>query len=382
MRFHWTTVVVLLVAAAGPAFLGGQSAKENKPMDLTPYKLPDDLFWTTTNRSSDPMPMRLLGQYNGVLVGAPAVVPIDLRKTLPAAIYYLGPVRQVASVKWDDHGIITAMDLQQNRLYAMQARELITESDAIKSPRPNLDQLPKGSMANVRSMDLRQFLKLPWEPTRFLLTAMLRDQVSNRAEVKLRRSESAYQDPEVAKYLEAERARMNPPPPAPPAGVSLPNYHRMQESPEIPEGPGIRMVQARVADLGRSARVPLYGSFLLPALPQEVVKQGYVEPRPVARDNRPAEARPLAVIGITLLITGADDGSLFVVPMHVPASSRAAGDDGRTVVTGYFALDLQSVGMNTTNQTYFIYAFSGESMAGPLACALVGRRQHEEEYEQ
>jgi len=54
-----------------------------------------------------------------------------------------------------------------------------------------------------------------------------------------------------------------------------------------------------------------------------------------------------------------------VLRLDVPA--QISGE----VATGHFAIDLIAEGLAAEPQTYFVYAFSGEVMAGPTAAALV-----------
>ena len=333
-------------------------------MDITPYKLDDSAFWANTDRGSDRLGRELVGEYQGILVDAPRRVPIDQRATLPAAIYYLGRIRELAAVKLEQHGIITAMNVSENRLYAVPGAALRQETDIIERPPVDPAKLPAGDMSTVKAVELRQLLKLPWKPARYLYTVLLRDKVSNRAEVELCQSPTCYVDPEVVKYQEAERARINPGPMFPRPGNPVPNFRKQPDSPAVPDKPGFNIAQTRLVDLQRDPHWLLKGAFRLNALPQETVKPGWMDPHYALRT---ADPKPIAVVGVTLVITGADDGSLYVYPLNLPAFGRAGA-----AVTGHFNMDvLQLSGAPRVRQTYFIYVFSGESMAGPLPTALV-----------
>jgi len=337
-------------------------------MDITPYRLEDDAFWTTQDRGSDRMAQDLVGKYEGLLIDAPRRVPIDQRATLPAAVYQLGTIRDVSTLRFKALGLVTAMNVTENRLHVTTARAFDKDDDSIKAPARDPARLPKGNMSATESMELRAGLSIPWQPSRYLLTALLRDQVSNRAQVELCQSPACYVDPEVVKYLEAERAKLNPPEISPRPGEPLPSYRRLADSLPVPEQPGIQLAASRVYDERLAQPWILRGAFKLSPSPQEWVKSGWADPISAAR---PAEARPVAVVTVWLLLAGADDGSAHVFPLRVPSWSRV---DARTC-TGQFSIDLRQLrGAPRTPQTYFIYAFSGESMAGPVPAALVGAR--------
>ena len=333
-------------------------------MDITPYKLADAAFWTSDDRGADRLGTELVGEYQGILVDAPRRVPIDQRQTLPAGIYYLGSIRELATVRLEKHGVITLMDVTHNRLSAVNGGRTRPETDIIERKPVDPSKMAEGDMSTVLSVELRKLFGIPWKPARYLYTVLLRDKVSNRAEIELCQSASCYVDPEVVKYQEAQRAKVNAQAAQPRPGVPLPSYRRQPESPPLPEQPGLSVTAARLVDLDREPRWLVRGAFRLKPLPEETVKPGWTDPFYTARA---AEPKPVAVVGITLLVTGADDGSFYVFPLQVPAFGRVG-----QVVTGYFALDaLQLPNAPRKPQTYFIYAFSGETMAGPLASALV-----------
>jgi len=332
-------------------------------VDITPYKLDDAAFWTGDDRASDPIAMKLVGKHSGVVVDAPRSVSIDERQTLPAGIYHLGAIRQVSTVTFERHGVITVMDSGENRLYATIGRSLIQDSEAMEEPAGDAASLPSGSMATAIPVELRALLGLPWRPSHLLFTALLRDSASNRAAIELRRADWAYKDTEALKREEAARAQRNPPPVFPRNRETSPPAATVP----VPADTGIHMAIERIVDRKKAATCPVSGSFRLPALPQEIVKADYHDSGAL-----PGERLPTAVVGITLLVTGADDGSLFVLPMHVASFDRISANETAPIVTGQFTVDLfQFRDMPRQAQTYFVYAFSGEVMTDPVPLALV-----------
>lgn len=336
-------------------------------MDITPFKLEDEAFWASSDRGSDKLARDFVGEYEGVLVDAPKQIPIDKRHTFPAAVYHMGKIRKVAVAPFDKHGVVTAMNVTANRLYVATGMAFQMDTDIIERPPVNPEKLGEGSSSTTESIELRRAMQIPWQPASYILTALLRDQVSNRAAVEMCQSHSCYVDPEVVKYQEAERAKINPSATYPPPGNPLPSYRKLADSPAIPDEPGMNLAITRLAHRRLDQPWVLQGAFRLNALPEEMVKPGWTDPNYA---QNLASGKPAAVITVWILLTGANDGSPQVFPLRVPVWTKAG-----TAFTGYFSLNLHELrGAPRTAQTYFLYAFSGPSMAGPLPTALVGMR--------
>lgn len=338
-----------------------------KKMDITRYKLEDDAFWASNNRGSDKLATQLVGEYRGLLVDAPKRIAIDQRNTFPAAVYYLGRIRDISALPFKRFGLFTAMNVTENQLYITSGQAFEKDDDPIEGPPRDPSTIPEGDMSATESLELRSVMRIPWKPAQYLLTAILRDQISNRAEVELCQSPSCYIDPEVVKYQEAERAKINPPAADPQPGNPLPSYRKLADSLAIPTAAGIEVASARLIDQRRDQPWTIQGAFRLIPTPQELVKTGWSDPY---YSQRPADGRPAAVITIWLMLTGANDGSLYLIPLRVPAWTKAGA-----AYTGYFQFDLRQMrGAPKDAQTYFLYAFSGASMTGPVQSALVGTK--------
>jgi hypothetical protein len=341
-------------------------------MDITPYKLSDAAFWANSDRGADPIPNKLIGDYSGVLIDAPKRVLTDHRKTLPAGLYHLGSAKELAAVSFHKYGVLTAMDVIANRLYTVGGRVLKNGAEARAKGPVDPDLIPPGDLCVAQEVQLREVFDLPWKSGRYLITAMLRDKVSNRAPIELSRSQGSYEDPAVLLYLQQLRSKKNPPTIFPVPSPPFPSFKKLPQSPPIPKAPGIVLKQQRVVDLKRDPRSPLYGSFQLPVLAQEILKPDFQDPYYL---SHPKEPKPTAIVGITLMITGADDGGVASIPLHVPtfdAISWIPPDGDLPMVTGYFNLNLLRLPrVPRIPQTYFLYAFSGASMAGPYPTAVV-----------
>jgi len=373
----FTVLIALGACACAVSFRGlaqqspatskaGKTGQGSKTMDITPYRLNDEAFWSSSKRGSDKIATQLVGEYKGLLVDAPRRIPIDQRSTFPIGLYHLGTIRDVSTIRFSKLGLMTAMDVTSNRLYVATGRAFEKDDDPVKGPPVAASKYPEGDMSSASALELRSVMKMPWEPANYLLTAILRDKVSNRAAVEMCQSPSCYVDPEVVKYRAAELAKINPGAVDPRPGETLPSYRKLDNSLAIPEQPGIALASTRLVDSRRDQPWLIQGAFRLTPIPQELVKPGWSDPY---YSTRPADSRPTAVITIYLLMVGADDGSSYLWPLRVPSYPRASAP-----ATGYFAFDLRQLrGAPQTPQTYFAYAFSGASMAGPVTAAVVSR---------
>jgi hypothetical protein len=207
-------------------------------------------------------------------------------------------------------------------------------------------------------LDARERLNPPWRPSELLVTLTLRDKQSNRCRVKLSQPASTYDDPAVREYIERKRSEIPSPRPFPPPGDPLPAYVVVDGSPPVPKQPGIAISGDRVVELKERASCIVHGSFLLPIAKADLV--------------RPEEGeRQAAVVAIHLVVTGADHPAPFLQTLHVPVYGKVEPDQP---AAGYFAFDLLSLftPANRT-ETYFVYAFSREIMAGPQPFAFLAR---------
>lgn len=275
----------------------------------------------------------LVGEHRGLLVDAPSQVNLASQSTLPVEIHHLGAIRELAATRFDRFGVVTAMDVTANRLHAVNGRELDQDDDLIEAPPRDVRKLPEGDMSTTYAPELRSLLSLPWQPGRYRITALLRDQVSNRADVDL-----------VGGTHEAQAPLTVSPPPEP----NVATYQAHPNSPDLPQTPGISLRLTRIVDLRKAWKWPVYGAFRL---------------RPELRESAGFET----VIGVHILLSGANDGSLDVIHVAAPALRLSAD-----VATGYFSLDLMALTVLRAPQTYFVTVFSGEHMTAPMPTALTG----------
>lgn len=360
-----------------------------------PLGLKDAEFWDDPRRTEDDVHERLLEQeFLGVVIDAPARVPLGARASLPVCGVRSTTFRENLSLSIPGAAVATASCLETREVRAGMAFVQKTPATLPSEGTPPDDPGEGVTIANFET-DLRARLGLPWRPATWVVTFLVRDRATNRVTVKLEAGGRAgFTDPAVAALAAAQRRPRYPQPvwPRPQPGKALPSFRPRPDSPPVPEAPGIALEVERLVRETDDAQVVLRGSFRLPLLEREVVKPA--DPADAAALERldedardealrdglawqdPGDAEATAVVPITIVSTGADRAAPLVLPLQVPVHEPVDPTADAPEVTGHFALDLlaQPGGERLRGQTSFIYALSGAALAGPATVALVDPR--------
>lgn len=325
----------------------------------------DDYWGPTPEPTNDAIRALRDEDFDGLVLGGPTRVALDARETVPVIVYRGGSFRQLAQVDFGKLGLVTVMDVDHNEL---RVGPVVDEPDVVRrGGARDLDSLPDGYSGVAKVIDLGVRCRVPRRPGRHIATALMREKVSNRLTIQLVSGETSFDDPEVAKLLRAERLKTPAATVFPAPGDPLPAYGEVKGTPEVPAQVGLELALDRAVVLRPGAQAVLRGAFRLPVLPEEVVKAGGT---PLGADHEGEQ--PTAVRRVTLLVTGGDDPVPTTFALELPSWDPVDPAAEAPVVTGRFAIDLLRLrGMQKKDQTYFVYAFSGEVMVGPLLMALV-----------
>ncbi|MFN0104972.1 MAG: hypothetical protein ACKV2U_23165 [Bryobacteraceae bacterium] len=332
-------------------------------IDISSVRLPDEAFWQSgADHGRDPLVRKYKTSHFGVLVDAPREVAIAGQKTLPLFAYYMGTFAQVASRSFLDHGLLVAVDPDRNELYVADAEQ--DDGERIRVPNTaKAEDMPTGWVAEIKDLDVRERIQLPWKPGRILLQVVLLDLPSNRVETKLNGGPSAFVDPEKEKFLAEERGRQNPPGPFPALPASA--YAPTADSPAIPADPGIALRASRVVVVEGKAPVLLHGAFRLPVAPEETVK-----PNSGEYNKEHGLTGYAACLTIHLLVAGTGQQNPFQYRLRIPATNVNAG-----MATSHFTLDLSKLpDFPLSEQTVFLYAYAKEWATEPVTIGLIDRR--------
>ena len=341
-------------------------------MDNHPFGLSDGDFWG--NSEDALMGFRRARMQQGkdeILIDGPGKVSLDMRWTAPVIAYYGGSLRTIMANKFKDCAVLTAVRVETGTVYSQRA---VPMTGGMGSP-PDEDDPGDVRTSEMYDLELRDCLKIPWESGTYLVTLLLRNFISNRLQVRLEKSQLAYRDPEVEKYLASRLKQPQPLPVWPPPAVwpalpafELPYYRRLPESPEVPSQPGLALTIDRIVSLKPGARAILRGSFRLPVAARNIIPAAS---HPELQYDF-GYLRPTAIVPITLVIAGSDFLGPIQLNLRIPSYSEVAPSQPDQTTNGFFAIDLlQMEDMPRVPQTYFIHALSGEFLTGPVLCAFV-----------
>ncbi len=330
------------------------------------FGLDDAAFWTDpwANRKAIQRPLMHEGR-EAFLIGAPKVVALDKRKTLPVAILRTRKAQGGSPVDFRAMAVIAAWDVEGRALHARLAfpRTAPVPPAAKPAASGKGDSFSEDATAMVgeaATVELLSRLNLPAAAGEYVISLVCLNETTNQCKTRVIDS-AAFHDEAAAEYARALREEeMGPPRIRPEPGQGQTAHAKQEKSPPIPDEPGIALAAQRVTALRADRPCMLYGSFRL--------KVDAHAPKPTSAGS----GTPTAIMPIGLLLTGSVEASPVVVNLEVPSYSPWERDGGENYAIGYFSLDLCAhAKLARVPQTYFLYAFSGEVSAGPALAAFV-----------
>jgi hypothetical protein len=375
------------------------------------FGLQDESYWTDpwANRKAAQRSLMISG-HEDFMIGAPKVAALDRHRTLPLAILRVRKAQGGSPVDFRAAAVLAAWDKNMGKLNARLAFPKPAPVPA-SSQRP-ADQRPAGAAASkddsfsgdatamvseASTLDLAARLKLTPEANEFIVSLVCMDKRSNGCRIKVIDSAS-FQDEAAQAFVRAYREEQLGPPRIHPEEAdpekgeaqekNRTSYARQAASPGIPEEAGIALVSQRVTVIRADRPCLIHGSFRLPAKALSPPPSARPSPpAPVSPAANPKDSRapaPTAIVPIALMLTGSVQASPLVLNLNVPSYAPLERSGGENLATGYFTFDLcAQAALAGVVQTYFIYAFSGEVVAGPSLAAFVNPvltwKTHEEQ---
>lgn len=333
-----------------------------------PFGLTNDEYWTNPWKNLPDFAWKRSEEgVSGVVIDLPDFVALPARESVPLLAYQSGTIVEISRASFSGHAIVTAVNLDDGYLHVGRAMERLGSAPPSTAPPPPADptQLVDAGFGGKNELvDLVVAALIPLRPATYLVTVLIRDTVSNRVRVQFGDPGPSYEDDEVKKFLEARRPTPRPREVSPKADPKV-RYVPSPDALPPPEEIGIvlkadRVVVSSPGQLGRC-----WISFRLPVAESDVRS-------PDPRREDPA-APVTAVVPISLLVVGAESSFLpYTLALQVPSYSPVAEDGGRPVAAGQVEIDLLPVAdIASSPQTFFIYAFSKEVMAGPALMAVI-----------
>jgi hypothetical protein len=331
-----------------------------------PFGITGDEYWTAPWKNLDALASGAVrDDAAGLTIDLPETIVPGAHSTTPLLVLHADDRRKMADAPFKHAGIVAAIHLPTNRL---RARAACTPDEPF---RPPSNPPAWGFCAREFKVDLNTTGVLhPNEPGTYLINAIIRDRLSNRLPLTIGHPPNAFQDAEVSKFLAAQRAKL-------PASTVRPEesdsaiYGDPANCPPLPEKEGIALAAERVVVLDNDSKAFLHASFRLPLFTNDIVADPTKTPDGVKK-RLPNRGPCTGIVGISLLVVGADDNAPRVIRLDVPVFSKLEGTPERPLGVGHFKFDLlTNEQILMSPQTYFIYAFSHDFMSGPIACAIV-----------
>ena len=279
----------------------------------------------------------MLNKKAGLFADAPGLVPIDERKTLPLLVFQSGTAENLARASFSEHGVVALMNLDTGHLLAQGLPH------ATAPPQPK--NAPSPGFAGVEHLlELTEMFKLPWVRSNYVVTAIAGDTVSNRVSIALGGSKLV-PGADVARAAGSrETLRALDPPLGDP---KIRHGSRAGETP-APEKIGMSM---RLAGARPDTHAWLEVGFRLP----------------VRSVTDPKDKTVTSAATISLLVLGSESNVPRIVRLVVPSTGGIVAHSESPIGIGRFALDLDAAaGLAREPQTYYVYAFSGEVLSGPV----------------
>jgi hypothetical protein len=323
--------------------------------------------------------------FKGVLLVGPDEYGIDEHVTLPLMGFRVFSALERFGVSFDWSAMLVVVRVESNEVFAGRV-SFVRDDYTYVAPRERPRDALVATQFFVRNVSERLH-DFALRPGTYLSTVLLNEETSNRVRTRVTHGAAAERDPAVVEFLERHRKPEEPPKPIKPARTVLatsdaaldsshchPTYRAQGNSPPVPEEPGIAMSVERVVLVDQHPKSILHGSFRLPVSKRNLVPR--TEPTAPNEVSVPlvdvGDPDATAVVPISLVIVGnlypGPTSHHLRVPSYDPVDPKA--NDG--IVTGHFDVDLLAFDdMQRLPQTYYIWAFSGEIMAGPNLMAIV-----------
>lgn len=289
-------------------------------------------------------------------IAAPGFVGLETRQTLPLVGYCALSLASQRRIDPETSAVVVANCLETGEV---RAALLFPPPPPPEGPVPE-PGVEEGMTGGSFRADLFAQTGIPRRAGTWAVRVLARDLVSNVVTVRIGGSAAVFQDPEADKLVQSSLAQRMPairPPLLP--GRILPRYREVTAAPALPPGyePALAIDLARSVLLTPEATCLVAGRYRLKPGPREAIP-----PR------KTPEARPTAILCISLVLCGSRVAEPVVVRTGIPCWDPLK--DG--LARGAFAFDLLSLPeAPRLGQTLFLYAVHGAQTVGPLPVALV-----------
>jgi hypothetical protein len=343
----------VLVGLSAGMTLGAGAALPSKQGGLG---LSDNKFWGDASALEE----RAMAPFEeselvGLFLDGPKRASVQTRADVPLVVVRAASIKENTSISLQRRGVLVSTRLESDETWAALAFRQPNKPRRA-TPRRNPDTLPEGRAVKASRVVLNE--RIPevaarsgtWA-TSFLLFNQHSNQVTTRVEAK-QGSKARTQGQGAAS------ARFTPPP-VPPTDAPDHPYQARPDSPALTGQASIALASANKTEPAPGKAWMLRGSLLLPVLTRDLVS------KKLGRDL--GDPPPVAVLPVTILLTGDDDAEPILLPLRVPIHQPLEGAKGQSLARGHFALDLRALlGDQLVPQTYAVWALSRQQISAPI----------------
>jgi hypothetical protein len=304
--------------------------------------------------------------FKGIAIRAPRGIQLDDHSELPVILFSRSTGLRDWEVSFERNSTIVAVDLLSGRIFQGHAfaspkkRDFANADLSMEGSRPDKTEAESIS-TGAEKLDVKVLLSLPWHPTRYAITVITHDWVSNTVIVELTSQSGRARRP--LGYFSFERAvELNEMEKASSQRNILPRFSRMPQSPAL-KAPGVAL--SVLSQGGGPAVLSIYG-----AVKTAVPLSAIVEFPTLSGVGDREPARPAVVLTGALLIIQKDITQRPRIDVQIPVNTKQALEEG-DLVEGFFGLNLsESLPRSSKLGAGFVYFFLGEHFAGPYEIYL------------
>ena len=332
-------------AAASPSkqgFLGWSDAK----------------FWAESAELDDKAIERFEdSRLDGLLLDGPKRALLRQHRGAPLVAIRGASLRENSTISLEERGVLVTSRLEGDETLASRAYRQPTKSrqpNKRSDPEPEEDpaSLPEGRAVHLFHFVLTdQIPEVASHSGTWSTVLLLFDKRSNPVVTEVeakpgRKSQTAGQSAELSRIHARIQAADHP-------------YRARPDSPALTGNQSIVLASGNKIEQASGRVWLLRGSFLLPALPHDVVGE--------LPGHDVGDATTRAVLPVTIVLTGDHDATPILVPLHVPIDRPLEGAQGQQLARGHFAVDLLAlVGDHLAPQTYAVWAMSRQQVSEPI----------------
>ena len=350
----------------------GPGAVAAPPTEQGGLGLSDGKFWgDSTDVDERAADLFLQSDFVGLFLDGPKRMRFREHSDLPLIGVRAASNQESFAMSLQRRAVLVSTWLEGDQTYAALAFRQPDEPSKSRPRRPS-KAVPEGHGADAFRIVLNKCIpEVASQTGQWHTTLLLFDRKSNRVATGVEsdpREARAANGSEAAKHPRAYPARISPP-----VDEADHPYRARPDSPALPGESTIVLGSAGKVDKAPGRAWVLRGSYRLPALARDVVRPLPGLGFPAERKAREAgwedvgDPAAVAVLPVTIILTGDEDATPILVPLHVPIYQPIERIKGEQLVRGHFAVDLLAlVGDKLRPQTYAVWAVSRQQVSEPI----------------